>query len=1627
MSNQSSQPPKPALESGTYEIIRNRLNAQSGELRSRLQQLNHARKEVFGAIETQLIATDRITTDNYCMARDIVAIRKQCIFGYNVQVGLRSGIELKDVFSVYEFIDRKFVKKDLNLIRNEKFQQDFKNLYRYYKDAYFARFFQKGAYLYMVFYLTDKGEDFKTFKWLVTDEDLQYVDNRSDHEVRFPEQHEFRWKRLGRDDHRKGRHPHVSVMDRVFVETVGGDLTIKVEDNTEDGKGIYQEPVDHGDQTLDDAEYLYADLGNLIALKIRPYQEAYRYFIFNEKMQEAQRIDSLEDAGVLLPDEHGLIFANGYYLKTGEYKIFDPDMRDKLFKKRIASPNGEDYLYVFYDKKKGLYVLLYYNIIEQKVASPILCNGFTVFPNGELCYFRSEENPTKHHVLQIWQTPFVAGESIPSEHTDSYLFKIGNKDIVSAMAECAEILILCGKDDNYEGLYDELVRKCTDVLDSYYWISDSSTFQLSEPLQGIRETANAAIDAYEKKVRTRKETQETIQKVQIQSQNLFDQIRRQTFDSIDLFVTALAKLRQLRGEIISLKELPYADEQIINQLEEETGLNTQKLSEGCIFYLLQDEALAPYSEKIEAQEKRIEGLKTAKQATGLDEAVAQIGSELELLIQIVSNLKIDDATQSTRIIDNISVLFTRLNQVKASVKRRKDRLAKAEAGAEFNAQLRLLDQSIINYLEVSDSPQKCDEYLSKLMVQLEELESRFVEIREFSAQLTDKREEIYNAFESHRNKLVEERNNRTAALQSAAERILDGIRKRSSAFKEVNDINSFFASDLMVDKVRDIIRKLNEQKDSNKADSIQTRLKTLKEEAIRQLRDRQELFVGGDNIIKLGKHQFSVNTQPLELTVVRDNGEMSFHLTGTDFYEPIQDTRFLNSKAVWNQSLISENEQVYRAEYLAFQVYQAEGRKKLPDQKDDLLPLVQQFAATRYQEGYTKGIHDEDAAQILEQLIEWSGKLNLLVFTPRVRACSKLFWYYFIDEDRKQLLNHQLKSAGIILQVFPNTHEFDYLIEELKRDIGTFLSETELYPAVLAEKAANYLFREIAHSEHFLASSTAVAVTKDFRSFLKKKKALAVFKNSIKELHGKAKPQFNLIRRWLQAYLEEREEDHLWAYLDEASMLIMAEDEQESPMIESPSPLTLEGFHGDHPVLDNGTYRFDFHQYMDKLEHFTTEVVPQFEEYTRIKKELTTTFRQKLQLSEFQPRVLSSFVRNQLIDKVYLPLFGDNFAKQLGTVGEDTRTDRMGLLLLISPPGYGKTTLMEYLANRLGLIFVKINGPAIGHDVTSLAPEDAPSMAARKELNKLNLSLEMGDNIMLYLDDIQHCNPEFLQKFISLCDAQRKIEGVYNGVGRTYDLRGKRFCIVMAGNPYTESGAKFRIPDMLANRADIYNLGDIIGETEDAFKMSYIENALTSNPSLNKLAGKSIQDVYTFIKIATTGTREGAEFERQYDAEDMNEYLSVLKKLLQIRDVILKVNQAYIRSAAMSDDYRTEPAFKLQGSYRDMNKLAEKVAPIMNEEELRQLILDHYESEAQTLTADAEANLLKLKEMLGWIAEEESARWAEIKKTFNKNKVFKGIDGQDPMSKVIAQMNAFTDGVEGIREVLERNARKEGS
>jgi len=1618
------------LDSGTYEVLRSRLDKSGKELRDRVSKLNESRKAVFGSIEQKLIATARITTDNNCVPRDITSLGTYVLFGYNVHIGLRSETSLQDVFSIYEYKDHNFVNVGLDKLKNEIFESDFKELYKYYKNTFFEKFAVIGPYLHMVF-RTGKGvKDFKTFKWLISGENLKYEGNRSEHEYKFPPQYGFEWERTSRDYHRKGKYPHVSVLDKVFIETVGGDLTIKIEDNTDKGEGIYSEPVEDKDQRLDDAEMYYADLGNIILLKIKPFKEnEFRYIVYNDKIKKAHRIDAIKDSCVLLPEGHGIIFSKGYYLQTGEFKLFENDLQGLRFEKRLQSPNGEDYLYVFYNEEHGAYVLLPYNLIDQKVDNLFSCHGYSLFDNGELIYFIAQNEPAKNHSIQVWSSAFTGHDYVPPVVPDSYLFKIGNKDIVRCMAECSEVLGLLSKNDEaYSNLYLDIVKLSTNVLDTYFWIREEEVCNLALPLSEIKSTAAATIEEFEKVVRIKKNTSEQLGKQTQRTKDLVGFIKRERFEEINVFVKTLSELRSLRGDIISLKELRYVDLEVVAGLEKSIVEETEKLSHRCVEFLLQEKALQPYTDRVVALKVTSDKVTKVAEATKAEEEIVQVSNELEMLIQIVSNLKIEDATQTTRIIDNISFVFSEINQLKASLKNKKMDLRKTESEGEFNAQIKLIDQSIVNYLDISNSPDKCDEFLSKLMVQLEELEGKFPDFEGFIKIVTEKREEIYSAFENRKLSLVEARNNRANALMSAAERILAGAKNRVASFDNVAEINGYFASDLMMDKLRDIVKQLNELNDNVKADDIQGRMKNLKENALRQLKDKKELFVQGANIVKFGNYHFSVNTQAIELTMVSRQDEMYYHITGTSFFEKVSDTEFQQTKPFWNQLLISENEQVYRSEYLAYLIYlEALKNEKISVEQiakaDEvaLLELVQQFMSARYQEGYVKGVNDKDAVLILKSLVEFEKSLDLLKYSSEARACARFYWIYVIQDKDKFSLNLRLKGIGTILKLFPNKSSHEEVRILLKNGLLDFAIRSRFFTDEVAEEASEYLFAEMVRGDQFVLSSESVELTKSFNAFLKKKKFEEECITSVQNLDGNPNSQFELTRSWLKAFIDS--ESGKYELIDEAAVILLA-GLTDCKEIKAKTETVIEGMVGTHAVIQQGKYELNFTKFMKKLFKYKKEVVTGYESYTRKKSQLIESFRSELRLDEFKTNVLSSFVRNKLIDEVYLPMIGANLAKQMGVVGENKRTDQMGMLLLISPPGYGKTTLMEYIANRLGLIFMKINGPAIGHKITSVDPAEAQNGAAREELEKLNLAFEMGDNVMIYVDDIQHCNPEFLQKFISLCDAQRKIEGIYKGKSKTYDFRGKKVCVVMAGNPYTESGEKFKIPDMLANRADTYNLGDIIGDKGDVFKLSYVENCLTSNPVTSKVANKSLKDVYSFVQMAETGDKTGLDFESTYSAEETNEIVSVIQKIVAIREVVLRVNQEYIHSASQAEEFRNEPQFKLQGSYRNMNKMAEKVVPVMNENELEMLIMTHYQNEAQTLTTGTEANLLKFKDINGKIKQEESSRWEEIKTTFKKNQRFRGIGESNQINQLLVQLATLGDGVEGIKNALEKRLKE---
>ncbi len=407
------------LEGGSYEVIRGRLIAHAKELGAKVDALNERRRKEFGGQELTVIGTERVRTEHNCVPRNIVPVGKSLLVGFNVFMGLKQERAVGDVFSLHKFERTAEGGFDFSLLpqsdaggflQDKRFVKDFEDLFKFYKDARLDLLRKTDARLLAVFRTGQTERDVKVLRFSVDVSGVvTYVDNRGEGDVTKAASHDFSWTQATRDSFVSGRHPHVNVLDEVFIETVGGDLTVKVENNTETGQGIYAEPVDEPTQSLDDAEFHWAKLGALILLKVKPFrEEKYRYLVFNTRTSTVARVDAIGVSCVQLPEDQGVIFPGGYALQTGEVKLFDADVTGLEFKRAIKSPNGEDVLYVFYERDGGRYVLLPYNLVRKEVASPIHCHGYSIFGDGQMVVFRSTSNePTRVHPMQVWQTPFV--------------------------------------------------------------------------------------------------------------------------------------------------------------------------------------------------------------------------------------------------------------------------------------------------------------------------------------------------------------------------------------------------------------------------------------------------------------------------------------------------------------------------------------------------------------------------------------------------------------------------------------------------------------------------------------------------------------------------------------------------------------------------------------------------------------------------------------------------------------------------------------------------------------------------------------------------------------------------------------------------------------------------------------------------------------------------------------------------------------------------------------------------------------------------------------------------------------------------------------------------------------------
>ncbi|WP_335970599.1 DNA repair ATPase [Streptomyces sp. CA2R106] len=1585
-----------------YQVLRTRLTGTAHELARRAEALNAARQEVFGSAELRLAGAERMRTARPALPGDIAPVGSWLLFAANpAEVE-----DVADVFQVRPADDLEGAGEaageatgPAGLLDDPGFVRDFHELYRYYRQTRVVRVRAWEGRLLAVFRTGAGAADVKALGWRIGRDGRCAYEGTAREEPAEPAE-TVRWSAVGREAYVPGRHPHIALAapdgGTLTLDTTGGVLALRT------GGAVHEEPVDDALQSLADADVAYAGAGPLVLLRVRPYREsADRHFAVNTRTEQVERIDALGQVCLRLPDDQGVVFPGGYVLATGGTRTFDlADLAGRAepaaepgalpasgevapatleFERVVRSANGEDVLYVFHAPADGHRLLLPYNLIRKEAAAPLHVQGSALYEDGTLITLRPAEGgePGRVHTLQRWHTPFLSDTCAAARPVgDGPLARIGNPDLVRAVSDALSVARAALAPEPAAAVYEALGSAAERVLDRHHWLADPAAQDLAAPLTVLRDTARQVLAEYARVRESAAQAAAAADEAEARITALGRRVRGEAAASADEWVARLTELRSCQGRLATLREMRQADPARLDALDALLAKELAEAASRAAAHFADESAFDGYRQRVADIAAQIPAAGTAAGTEPLADALDEQAAGLATVTETAGTLEITDATVRTRILATAADVLGAVNHARAVLAAHRRELLAAETGAEFAAQSALLAQSIGAALDAAGTPEACEEQLGRLLVQIENLATRFAADEERLAALDARREEVRETFAARKQALADERARRAQRLTASATRLLDGIRRRAATLDSADAIHTYFASDPLAAEHQRIAAELRALGDPARAAELTAALAAARQAATAALRDRLDLYEDGGAAIRLGRHRFAVNTQPLDLALVPHAGGLAFTLTGTDYLAPVDDPAFAATRAFWSRPLVSESPELSRAEFLAGGLLLERLAAGSPAAAD-IPGAVRAAVAERASEGYERGVHDHDAVLLLTALAERAAHAGLLRYSAATRAGGLLFWTQAAPPAEQAAWTARARSLSRARAAFGGAGAGQAL-GELAAEVGArardFLLGADL-PAPLAPEPATdalllgeYLVAELAHDqEGFVLGPGARAVVARLTGALGGPDAVPYkeFGADLDALGGESgaglAARWQLARAWLDPFADGPD-------LVEAAAGLLCGAGTVRYEVDTDVEVTVRGLLAVHPRAVDGTMTLRLDELLTRVRRFTAEDVPAYRAYQRHRTAVVAAERERLALDGYRPRPPASFVRNRLLDEVYLPLVGDSLAKQFGPAG--------GLLMLMSPPGYGKTSLVEYVASSLGLALVSVFGPALGSGTTSLDPDRAPDAAARRELEKVRLALEMGSNVLLHLDDIQHASAEFLQKFIPLCDAQRRIEGPTGA----YDLRGKRFAVCMAGNPYTESGAVFRVPDMLANRADVWNLGDVLTGREELFAFSYVENALTANPVLAPLAGRDRADLDLLVRLAAGDpTARPADLVHPYAPDERDEILAVLRHLLRVRDTLLTVNAAYIDSAGRSAESRTEPPFLLQGSYRNMNRLAARITSTMNRAEVDAALTDHYRAEAQTLAHGAEAALLKLAELRGTLTPTEALRWSRLK------------------------------------------------
>ena len=180
-----------ALEQGSYDLIKRRLNNFGVTLKTQTDKVNASRINEFGSTELQVKGRVRARTEQNCTPRDIVIVGDKVIFAYNVFLGLKKETSIDDVFSVHKLVQQEdhfeiepYPEKTL-FLTDTRFIRDFEELYTYYKQTKLQHLYQQNGKLFALFQIGEKLSDVRVFRWEIhPDNTIHYIDNRGERDIK---------------------------------------------------------------------------------------------------------------------------------------------------------------------------------------------------------------------------------------------------------------------------------------------------------------------------------------------------------------------------------------------------------------------------------------------------------------------------------------------------------------------------------------------------------------------------------------------------------------------------------------------------------------------------------------------------------------------------------------------------------------------------------------------------------------------------------------------------------------------------------------------------------------------------------------------------------------------------------------------------------------------------------------------------------------------------------------------------------------------------------------------------------------------------------------------------------------------------------------------------------------------------------------------------------------------------------------------------------------------------------------------------------------------------------------------------------------------------------------------------